>query len=276
MAMLPPGLIWLASYPKSGNTWLRILFANLLAGGDQPRHINNLTEEETLLSRWRFGDDVLAEPDTLYPSELASLRAVQGAFVARSLRSAFVCKTHDSFDPEIAGSFAKAALYIIRDPRDVAISLSHHAGITIDCAITRMLDPACQSEGVMQLRYKMGDWASHVAGWTTQTGIPLEVVRYEDLREDPVKEFTRIFAGLAGLASPAEIARAVGHSSLEELQRQESTAGFREKSPGQLRFFRTGQIGEWRNLLTTAQVRKIESACAPVMERWGYATLRPA
>lgn len=274
VAILPPGLIWLASYPKSGNTWMRVLLANLLAGSDQPKDINNLSEEDPLISRWRFCDDMLVEPETLDLPELARLRGLQTRFVAGQLGSAFPCKTHDRFDPAL-GAPARHALYMIRDPRDVAVSLSHHAGTSVDGAIAQMLDPTAHSHGAMQLRYPLGDWADHVAGWTTQTDVPVEVVRYEDLHGDTPATLSRVIDALSGTATPDDISRAVAHSSLDELQRQEASHGFRERLPGQKRFFRTGRIGEWRDVLTPVQIGKIEAACAPVMERWGYAPFHP-
>ncbi|MBU1325920.1 MAG: sulfotransferase domain-containing protein [Alphaproteobacteria bacterium] len=275
MATLPTALIWLASYPKSGNTWMRVLLANLLAGGDRPKDINDLSEDETLISRWRFCDDLLVEPDTLDPAEQARLRATQATFTARRLTSTFLCKTHDRFDPAVLGAPAARALYLIRDPRDVAVSLSHHAGLSTDDAIGQMLDPAARSHGAMQLRYPLGDWAGHVTTWTTQTDMPLAVVRYEDLRADTPAALSRVVGALSGAATPDEIGRAVAHSSLDELQRQEASRGFRERLPGQKRFFRTGRVGEWRDVLTPAQTTRIEAVCAPVMKLWGYAPFHP-
>lgn len=252
---------------------MRILFANLLSGSDQPRNINNLFEEELLISRWRFCDELLVEPETLYPEELANLRAIQGAFVARHLATPFICKTHDKYHPDVTGLQASRSLYLVRDPRDVAISLAHHLGISIDEAIGQMLDPTCHSNGPMQLRYALGDWASHVSGWTEQTDIPVEVVRYENLRRDTHAELAKVIGLLGGTASSAEVDRTIGHSSLRELQRQEATFGFRESLPHQERFFREGQIEEWRQVLNADQVARIEIAFAPVMRQWGYSIL---
>lgn len=272
MATLPAGLIWLASYPKSGNTWMRILFANLLSDTNQPCNINNLAEEEFLMGRWRFCDELLVEAETLYPDELADLRAIQGAFVARNLAAPFLCKTHEKYSRKITGVPLSRGIYIVRDPRDVVISLSYHLRVSIDDAIVQMLDPDCQSGGPTQLRHPMGDWASHVTGWTLQTDIPLEVVRYEDLRRDTRTELARIIGSLGGTASSEEIERAIAFSSLRELQRQEATYGFRESRAHQDRFFRAGRIEEWRQVLNIDQIAAIETAFAPVMKQWGYAT----
>ena len=118
--------------------WMAVVLV-LLAGSEQPCNINRLSEEELLISRWRFCDELLVEADSLYPKELADLRAMQGAFVARRLATPFICKTHDRFDTEVTGLPGSRSLYLVRDPRDVAISLSHHAGISIDAAIARKI-----------------------------------------------------------------------------------------------------------------------------------------
>lgn len=274
MAYFPPGLVWLASYPKSGNTWVRVLLANLAAGKAQPADINNLAEPFTLLGRWRFADDLLVEPDLLDEQDIERLRPLQCDFVADRVSAPFFCKTHDRFTARsghpILGTRAWGALYMVRDPRDVAVSLHHHASLPLDAAIAAMNDPDFYLSGRVQLRSRVGDWAGHVLEWTGQTLVRTRVVRYEDLREDTVGTLGSIAGFLGGRVTEAEIQRAVAHSSLDELQRQEAAKGFRESLPGQTRFFRSGQVGEWRDVLTASQVRTIEDRFAPAMARLGY------
>lgn len=274
MAVFQPGLVWLASYPKSGNTWMRVLLANLIAGKEQPADINDLSEHSTLIGRWRFADDMLVDPDLLGWRELETMRPLLCDWVAQNLTTPFFCKTHDSFlgrnKTSVLGVAAKSALYMVRDPRDVAVSLCHHASLSLDRTIEQMLDAAFVSGGGMQLSYLLSDWAGHVSGWTSQRQVRTKVVRYEDMRLDTPGALTDIIEFLGAQATPAEIRRAVDHSSLDELQRQESSKGFRESRPGQKRFFRTGKIGEWREVLTPTQVRAIEDRCGGVMAAWGY------
>lgn len=275
MADFPAGLVWLASYPKSGNTWMRILLANLLAGAERPADINNLAEPETLVSQWRFADDMLVDPDLLEKRELEQLRPLQCDFAALNIAYPFFCKTHDRFELETGeptlGTSARRALYIIRDPRDVAISLSYHSSLTIDGAIAQMMDPRAHSAGRVQLPYMVGDWGSHVMSWTTQRLVQTKVVRYEDIWADTIGVLGAIVDFVGGRASEEEIRRAVSHSRFEELQQQEASKGFRESRPGQQRFFRAGRVGEWRDTLTPEQARTIENRFADVMSTHGYA-----
>ena len=133
-----------------------------------------------------------------------------------------------------------------------------------------MTDPTCHADGPMQIRYRLGDWASHVSGWSGQHARSTKVVRYEDLRSDTAGTLSGVIVFLEGRASDGEIERAVAHSALKELQRQEAARGFRESRPGQKRFFRSGRVGEWRDVMTRVQTQALEERFLPVMERWGY------
>ncbi|MFY8094288.1 MAG: sulfotransferase domain-containing protein [Niveispirillum sp.] len=274
MAFFPPGLVWLASYPKSGNTWMRVLLANLMATGQEPADINNLPEKDMLVGRWRFGDDMLVDADLLDRQELERMRPIHCDFVAASLTAPFFCKTHDRFHGQAGapalGTGARGAIYLVRDPRDVAVSLCHHASLSLDDAIACMSDPLFCSGGDLQVSYLLGDWANHVSGWTGQRLVRTKAVRYEDLCRDTAATLRDIVTFLEGEATMAEIHRAVAHSSLDALQRQEAARGFRESRPGQKRFFRSGRVGEWQETLTPFQARSIEQRFAPVMARWGY------
>lgn len=270
----PPGLVWLASYPKSGNTWMRVLLSNLLAGRDKPADINNLSKLDMLASRWRFADDTLIDPDLLSQQELEQLRPTQCDFVADNLQDPFFCKTHDRFlaptGTPTLGTHARAALYLVRDPRDVAVSLCHHASLSLDSTIEQMCDSDFYMGGGTQIYYRLGDWASHVSTWAEQDVIDTQIIRYEDMRENTEQILREVVDFLGATATESDISRAVTHSRLDELQRQEAQKGFRESRPGQERFFRSGRVGEWKEVLTPRQVQLIEQHCADVMLHWGY------
>lgn len=159
---------------------------------------------------------------------------------------------------------------MVRDPRDVAISMRHHSGMSLDATITAMHDAEFYLSSRLQLRSRVGDWGGHVSEWTGQTFVRTKLVRYEDLRADTVGALKDIVGFLGGRATHEEIRRAASYSSLDELQQQEATKGFRERLAGQDRFFRSGRVGEWREVLTASQVRAIEDRFAPVMAQLGY------
>jgi hypothetical protein len=92
------------------------------------------------------------------------------------------------------------------------------------------------------------------------------------MHRDAFGTFQSVIAFLNGHATEAEIQRAVANSRLEELQRQETEKGFRERMQGQERFFRSGRTGEWKDVLTLGQIRTIEERFGPVMTCFGYQT----
>jgi hypothetical protein len=142
---MKPGIFWIASFPKSGNTWLRLLLASLQAGGDTV-DINRLGGDENRISSNRRQFDILLDIDSslLTPAEIQAVRPHVYRQQARGLRVTAFRKTHEAcidvgggaplFPPDVT----EGAVYAVRDPRDVAISLAHHAGVSIDQAIEKI------------------------------------------------------------------------------------------------------------------------------------------
>ena len=106
--------------------------------------------------------------------------------------------------------------------------------------------------------------------WLNAPGVDICILRYEDMKQNPLKTFEKAvkFAGLD--YGRNEIQKAIELSSFEELQRQEKESGFKEKSAATEAFFRKGKIGSWREELTDAQTQQIVSDHGEVMQRYGY------
>ena len=170
------------------------------------------------------------------------------------------------------GCDARAALYIVRDPRDVAVSYSHFFEVDLEraaCALGN--EQLVLAASPLQFRQKLLGWSGHVRSWLDQRTVPVHVVRYEDLLADTAGELCRAldFVGACNVGAE-EIARAVRHSAFSELRRQEIDRGFQENRRRQQMFFREGRAGVWRERLPQALVRKIEQDHAEVMARLGY------
>ena len=288
--------VWLASYPKSGNTWLRMLIANLSAKDDAPVDINALQERGSIASA-REPFDYLTlidssllthdEIDVLRPrvyEELASGAQDDEYDTPEDVSPVRFAKVHDAYtltpkgEPLLAGARgAAAAIVIVRDPRDVAPSLASHQGAGLDEAIAFMSDNeagfcAKTNRQHGQLRQKVRGWSSHIASWLEQTDIPVHPIRYEDMRADTAGVLRRALA-FAGLpASDDEIGRAVAFADFAQLRQQEQDKGFRESARPWTddNFFRRGEAGGWRDELTAAQAARIEADHAPMMRRLGY------
>lgn len=288
--------IWLASYPKSGNTWFRMLVANLSAT-DKPVDINDLPERSGIASaRSPFDYLTLIDSGLLTHDEIDGLRPRVYEELASGAQDdeydkpedappvRFV-KVHDAYtltangEPLLAGRRgADGAIVIVRDPRDVAPSLANHNRTNVDEAITFMNNCAagfCTKLGRQhtQFRQQLPGWTGHIANWLDQTDIPIHLVRYEDMQTDTIAAFRYALDFVGRQVSDENIQRAVSLANFAQLKRQEEEKGFREAPrprPGG-NFFRRGEAGAWRDELTAEQVARIEAAHGPMMRRLGYA-----
>ena len=295
--------IWLASYPRSGNTWFRILIANLFAADGQAVNINKLRDPRSIASaREPFEYLSLIDSGVLTHDEIDCLRPRIYEALARGAerdqdddnnsdasRSVHFVKLHDAYtltpegEPLLAGARgADGAIFIVRDPRDIAPSLAKHRGTTVDDAIAFMNDPQAAfgwqtGEQRAQLRQKLPTWSGHVSSWLNQRDVPIHLVRYEDLAADTAGRLKSALA-FAGLAATDEaIARAVRFADFARLRQQEQAQGFREtEHPWRPQtFFRRGEVGGWRDELTAVQVARIENDHEAMMRRLDYKLTTP-
>jgi hypothetical protein len=167
-------------------------------------------------------------------------------------------------------------IYLLRNPLDMAASCAHHWGVTVERAVENMCDAEfaiSRSLGGLsdQLRQRMHSWSGHVQSWLDESGLPVQVVRYEDLRRDPEETFGKVVRYCGLTYDETRLRKAVAFSDFSELQRQEKEKGFRERSvraPGP--FFRRGQAGTWREELPLELVERLVATHGPVMRRFGY------
>lgn len=279
------GIIWLASYPKSGNTWFRAFLTNLIQDGDTPASVNELEARYLAASRTLFDEYSGVESANLLPHEIEQLRPRVYEAVVRveglkgdtplmmKIHDACTCVTNGT--PLVSSEATRGAIYFLRNPLDVAVSFAHHSACDIDCIIEKMADTSyslkdrCDRIG-NQFRQRLLTWSGHVTSWVDGLGTPLHLMRYEDMVRFPVETFTAAvrFVGLPD--DPARIQKALRFSDICELQRQEQLHGFKEKAQNAASFFRKGQAGSWRESLTDHQVRRIIHDHRDVMRRFGY------
>jgi hypothetical protein len=278
----PAGIVWLASFPKSGNTWFRIFLANLAASDSGPADINDLDERGGIASnRHEFEAATLLDSALVSHDDIDRLRPAVHVRAAANRKDQRWIKVHDAYtlnadgEPLLGRRAATAAIYLVRDPRDVAVSFAHHTNTTIDAAIELMNAPdsaLCRGRKgpAPQLRQKLLGWSGHAASWLDQADTPVHLVRYEDLRADPSRTFAAALQFARTPATAEEISRAIRHSDFGELQRQETEKGFAERMSRTAPFFRSGQVGGWRDALSDEQALRVEAVHAPMMRRLGY------
>jgi hypothetical protein len=238
-----PDDTFIVSYPRSGNTWTRFLIGNLLRP-EEPVTFSNI---ERVI------------PDT-------------SALSSRTLKRVprpRILKSHEYFDPRY-----QKVVYLVRDPRDVVVSLYHFR------RKYRTVDDNYPLERYVVERFLPGDmdasWGEHVGSWLGARGKDPRflLIRYEDLLEDTAHQLGRMAVFLGIGAGPGRLAAAIEHSAagrLRKLERIESekwvtTKGKRQDVP----FIGAAKSGGWRTNLPSASAGLIESAWGDLMKSLGY------
>ena len=274
-------IVWLASYPKSGNTWLRIFMANLLSDGTEPVDINQLGGGCAASSREAFDMVAGIEAGELTHGEIDRIRPDAYRTMSERASGTILVKTHDAYQRlDDGGALFPAdvtlgAVYLVRNPLDVCVSFAHHGGGLEFARVARtMADPdyamsASTGRQHHQLRQWLSSWSGHVESWT-RAEIPVHVVRYEDLQSRPVETFTGAAAFIGVPHDRMTVEQAVARSSFDEVQSQERQRGFRERPSVAASFFRKGGVGGWREVLSREVAEQIVGAHGDVMRRLGY------
>jgi aryl sulfotransferase len=272
------GAVWLASYPRSGNTWTRMALYSLWNDGSDV-DFNEIGSFGSMIAVREWIDRAL-EIDTalMTPRELDELRPDANASIYRG-EAHQLSKVHDAWirtpsgRPIFDAAFTHATIYLIRDPRDVAVSWARFSAWPIERSVAFLCNhKASLAAGASstQLRQPLGSWSDHAASWIDESGLAPLVIRYEDQLADPAGSL-RAMATHIGWEAPEEaIAAAIEKTRFDELAAKERREGFTEVAPRTERFFHTGKSGTWRSVLTAEQARRLEREHGPMMRRYGY------
>ena len=233
---------WLVSYPKSGNTWLRFLLANL--SSENP--VDFLSIERKI-------------PD-IYVNSISTFC---------SLPSPRLIKSHESFNPQY-----KKVIYIVRDPRDVVISYWKHQQkmrkIPMDYPLEMFAEIFLRGE------LPVGSWKEHVGGWlgAKKDDEKFILVKYEDLLSDPENVLRRIVNMFVDFPVKNDFSTAVSLSSFERMKVFEHSQSDKwrplQNSDKRISFVREGRAGQWRDASTGNWTDKIWRQWERLMIELGY------
>jgi len=275
-------IFWLASYPKSGNTWTRAFLTHLLQEEDKNFDINNLIGGPIASSRSLVEDYIGMESTDFTINELEELRPESlRFFVEKIQKDKWFMKIHDAYTflsngaPLIPSDISLGALYLVRNPLDVSVSFAHHNGISIEKMIPKMAKSSyafCDtSKGVRkQLQQRLLTWGEHFESWANQSEIPVLVVRYEDMKAEPLATFKKIVTFFKLNKSEEQIQNALDACAFDKLKKAEEKDGFKEKNKKSERFFRKGKIGSWKEELSAEQINTLLKDHKAVMLKLNY------
>lgn len=178
------GLFWLASYPKSGNTWFRIVLANLLNTSSEPINLNQINTGAIASSRCWIDEALGFDSACLDHDELDQLRPAIYKWHSEQCNQVGYHKIHDAYSfvnhaiPMIPTEGCLGAVYFIRNPLDVAISFANHSQCSIDNAIENMANEKfafCKGKYKQLINYDNGCCRGHCM-WTV--GFRTRISRY--------------------------------------------------------------------------------------------------
>ena len=279
--MSKKNIIWLASYPKSGNTWFRVFLTNLMNDSHQPANINDLKEATISSSRKIFDDYTGLSSADLTFEEIDQLRPGVYRMQSEESKELLFKKVHDKyynvnemqvlFPPEIS----KGVIYIIRNPLDVLVSFAYHSSKPLEKMLETVNNSSyafCSSTDRLQnqLRQVLGSWSDHVKSWTEQQEIPVHIMRYEDMILDTFKTFKGAIDFIGMDFNNDKIKSAIQKSDFKILSDQEKKSGFKEKMIKSTSFFRKGLIGDWKNHVDEKTKKIIISTHFEIMKKFGY------
>lgn len=279
--MYKKNIIWLASYPKSGNTWFRVFLTNLLFDSETPANINDLAETSISSSRKIFDEYTGLSSSDLTFEEIDQLRPDVYRMQSMESEELLFKKVHDKFywidnnQTLFPQEISKGAIYFIRNPLDVLVSFAYHSAKPVEKMISSLNDSAfafCDKNDKLQnqLRQILGSWSDHVTSWTEQSFIPVHIMRYEDMINHTFEKFKEAVKFMGIEKSDTQIKTAITKSDFSVLSSQEKQAGFKEKMIKSKSFFRKGKVGDWQNHLDEKMINEMIENHKTIMMKFGY------
>ncbi len=279
-ALMQGNLVWLSSYPKSGNTWLRALLSHLILPHNETIELNNLVVGRHAASRSLVEQLEHICASELLPDELSEARISSYHQLAIVSPEMHFLKVHDDYCHLADGramfpvELSRGVIHIVRNPLDVAVSLSHHLSVPIEVAVSHLnegLEFATEPGRLFrQLPQVLSNWSEHVGSWINQKDIPILVIRFEDLLESAEAELAKVIDFLKLDFDFSELERAAQLSRFERLQRRETESGFFERPAAMRRFFRSGKAGQWKRVLPSPLVDRVLAQHGQMMTEFGY------
>lgn len=274
-------IVWLASYPKSGNTWFRVFLENVFSEKDEPVKINDLNSVPIASSRSLFDEHAGVSSSDLTMKEVEELRSEIFRVFARDTKGPIFMKVHDAWREAPSGKsvfpaeVTRGVIYFVRNPLDVAVSFAFHESRSPKEIARLMCDSHhafCNKPGKLynQFLQPLKDWSGHVKSWVDESGLPVHVVRYEDMLRNTFDTFVGALEFLSMNPSKESIQRAIEASDFERLRKIEQKEGFKEKPIEMRSFFRNGKTGTWRKHLDELSVKELITNHYEIMKRFGY------
>ena len=284
-------IIWIASYPKSGNTWVRSLLSSYLFSSNGEFNFKLLDNIE------QFSSSNITSEDTkkIHYQDRISRNWIPSQKIINKDKKTRFFKTHNAMCSINGNNFTDrlntlAVIYIVRDPRNLVMSLSHHYELDIEEAFTflsnkrKIIFPINISEkkniqsDPEDFNF-LSDWSSHYNSWKNIKFCPIKIVKYEDMLSYPKKNFKSILEFLSKFLKleikEDKIDSVITSTSFNKLSSLEEKVGFIEsatskKTKKKIKFFNSGGKNKWQEKLNSKIAKKIENTFRDEMKELNY------
>ena len=279
-------IIWITSYPKSGNTWIRSLLSSYLFSKDGIFNFEHLKNIKQFSSK-NFDD--LNESRANY-QDLISMNWIPSQKIINEDNKLHYLKTHNAMCAINGNNFTNksntlAAIYIVRDPRNIITSLSNHYGMSLDESykfITnkkKIIYPIAKNKKSINDFNFLGDWSFHYNSWKNIKFCPVKIIKYEDILSNTYKVFISILNFLSEfqkiIYNEPRINNSIKTTSFKNLSEMENNYGFEEsnlsaKTNKKVKFFHLGKKNDWKKILDDKNIKKIETTFNREMHELNY------
>ena len=284
-------IIWIASYPKSGNTWIRSLLSSYLFSKDGEFSFKLLKNIEHFSSKDFLSDKL----KTSNYQAIISKNWIPSQKIINRDKKIHILKTHNALCSINGNNFTDsfnttAVIYIVRDPRNLITALSHHYELSLDEAFSfltnkrKIIFPINIENNKKNIKESedfnfLGDWSTHYLSWKNINFCPIKIIKYEDCLNDAQKVFVSTLNFLSRFLKcefdKKKINSSLTSTSFKNLSQMENKEGFHEsatssKTMKKIKFFNLGKKNNWKSLLNKKIVKKIESRFKNEMSELGY------
>jgi hypothetical protein len=271
--------IWLASYPKSGNTWTRLFLTALLK--EKEVDINNIATDGIISGRNVIDSTLGINSAEVTEKDYLEFRPFlyDKWSENHTNKEYLLVKVHDACILNGVILFPKTitrgTIYILRNPFDMAASTANHHGVSIDMAV-KML---CNNKHALaynkkslnnQITQHLGSWSQHLISWTNIHRENMLVIKYEDMLNKGLETFSKIVHYLDLDYTNQQIQEAISEVAFNKIQEKEKQNKFREAPKHAEMFFRSGRMGGWRNEITQEQANYIVDCNYESLLKYGY------
>ena len=282
-------IFWIASYPKSGNTWIRTLISSYYYTEDgifKESKIHNIDQfpQKKYFKDFKYDKTIVNDTARLW------LKAQKKINLDKKLR---FFKTHSAFGNLNGNPFTDninsiGAIYVVRDPRNVITSLKNHYELNDNQAYSWMINENnylydihnFKEDGYSDFQF-ISSWSTNYKSWKVQKKIPIKIIKYEDLLNETylifkdLINFINIIVNNSEQINKDKLKKVIDSTLFDKLRKEEQDKGFTESvlsrdGKRKIPFFNLGPKNDWNKILNIKMVKQIEEVFAESMKDLSY------